>query len=141
VSHKPDGRLPLLSSRPAVTLATLKRAATNFCCLVNRGTRCVNSLPKTVTRQRRSLDLNPCLTAPDSSTLTTRYQATCRPMVKSKACLILVKNLCSIWQDSLQPLVPAACSSHSSQHKHIYRWPQQQQQWMKCPGSVLAISL
>jgi len=30
VSHKPGGRLPLLSSRPAVTLATLKRAATNF---------------------------------------------------------------------------------------------------------------
>ena len=30
VSHKPDGRLPLLSARPAVTSATLKRAATNF---------------------------------------------------------------------------------------------------------------
>jgi len=30
VSHKPDGRLPLLSARPAITLATLKRAATNF---------------------------------------------------------------------------------------------------------------
>ena len=30
VSHKPGGRLPLLSTRPAVTLATLKRAATNF---------------------------------------------------------------------------------------------------------------
>jgi len=30
VSHKPGGRLPLLSSRPSVTLATLKRAATNF---------------------------------------------------------------------------------------------------------------
>ena len=28
VSHKPGGRLPLLSARPAVTLATLKRAAT-----------------------------------------------------------------------------------------------------------------
>jgi len=28
--HKPDGRLPLLSSRPAVTPASLKRAATNF---------------------------------------------------------------------------------------------------------------
>jgi len=27
---KPDGRLPLLSARPAVTLATLNRAATNF---------------------------------------------------------------------------------------------------------------
>ena len=30
VSHKPGSRLPLLSTRPAVTLATLKRAATNF---------------------------------------------------------------------------------------------------------------
>jgi len=30
VNHKPDGRLPLLSTRPAVTPATLKRVATNF---------------------------------------------------------------------------------------------------------------
>ena len=30
VSHKPDGRLPLLSARPAVTPATFERAATNF---------------------------------------------------------------------------------------------------------------
>ena len=30
VSHKPGVKLPLLSARPAVTLATLKRAATNF---------------------------------------------------------------------------------------------------------------
>ena len=30
VSHKPDGRLPLLSARPAVTPATLKKAATKF---------------------------------------------------------------------------------------------------------------
>ena len=30
VSHKPGGRLPLLSARPAVTLATVNRAATNF---------------------------------------------------------------------------------------------------------------
>ena len=30
MSHKPGGRLPLLSARPAVTPATLKRAATNF---------------------------------------------------------------------------------------------------------------
>ena len=29
-SHKPGRRLPLLSARPAVTPATLKRAATNF---------------------------------------------------------------------------------------------------------------
>jgi len=30
MSHKPGGRLPLLSARPAVTLATLKRVATSF---------------------------------------------------------------------------------------------------------------
>jgi len=30
MSHKSGGRLPLLSARPAVTLATLKRAAANF---------------------------------------------------------------------------------------------------------------
>jgi len=30
VSHKPGGRLPLLSTRSAVTPATRKRAATNF---------------------------------------------------------------------------------------------------------------
>ena len=70
VSHKPGGRLPLLwlyfrSARPAVTLATLKRAATNF------GAWC-EQLPKTVTRQRRSCDLNPGPSAPESSTLTTR---------------------------------------------------------------------
>ena len=29
VSHKPGSRLPLFSARPAVTSATLKRAATN----------------------------------------------------------------------------------------------------------------
>ena len=30
VSHEPNGRLPLLYARSAVTLTTLKRAATNF---------------------------------------------------------------------------------------------------------------
>ena len=30
VSHKPGGRLPLLSTRPVVTFTTLKRADTNF---------------------------------------------------------------------------------------------------------------
>jgi len=30
VSHRPGGRLPLLSARFAVTFATLKRAATSF---------------------------------------------------------------------------------------------------------------
>jgi len=42
---------------------------------VNRGTMGVNSLPKTVTRQRRDCDLNPGPSAPESSTLTTRLQS------------------------------------------------------------------
>jgi len=54
VSHKPGGWLPLLSARPAVTPQPYQ-----FCCLVNRGTMGVNSLPKTVTRQRRGCDLKP----------------------------------------------------------------------------------
>ena len=41
-------------------------------CLVNRGTIGVNSLPKTVTRQRRGCDLNPGPSAPESSSLTAR---------------------------------------------------------------------
>ena len=82
VSHKPGGGLPLLSASPAVTLATLKRAATSeegcyqFRCLVNRDTNHtmdVNSLRKTVTQQCRSCDLNPGPTAPESSRLTTEF--------------------------------------------------------------------
>jgi len=30
MSHKPGGKLPLLSARPVVTLPILKRAAANF---------------------------------------------------------------------------------------------------------------
>ena len=60
--------MPLLSARPAVSLATLKRAAT-ISVLGHDG---VNSLPKTVTRQHRGCDLNPGPSAPESSTLTTR---------------------------------------------------------------------
>jgi len=47
------------------------RGLYQLCCLVNRGTMGVNSLPKTVTRQRRDCDLNPCSSEPESSTLTT----------------------------------------------------------------------
>ena len=72
VSHKPGDRLQLLSARPVVTVAALKRAASKIRCSVNRGTMGVNSLPKTVTRQRRDCNLNPGPTAPESSTLTTR---------------------------------------------------------------------
>jgi len=40
--------------------------------LVNGGTMGVNSLPKTVSQQRRDCDLNPGPSAPESRTLTTR---------------------------------------------------------------------
>jgi len=69
MGHKPGGRLPLLSGRPAVTPATLKRAASNFAAWCTIG---VNSLPKTVTPQRSDCDLNLGPSAPESSTLTTR---------------------------------------------------------------------
>jgi len=36
VSHKPDGRLPLLSVRPAVTPANPQEGCYQFCCLVNK---------------------------------------------------------------------------------------------------------
>jgi len=84
VSHKPGGRLPLLAARPAVTPATLKRAATNFAAW--RGTMSVNSLPKTVTRQRRGCDLNPGPSAPESSTRTTRLPS--HPMRERKQRII-----------------------------------------------------
>jgi len=40
----------------------------------------VNSLPKTVTRQRRGWDLNAGPTAPESSTLTTRLPSHVHPL-------------------------------------------------------------
>ena len=59
----------------------------------------MNSLPKTVTRQRRDCDLNPGPSAPDSSTLTTRlpshptlcYQTS--NMISINATLLLVHFL------------------------------------------------
>ena len=65
--------MPLLSARPAVTPPPQPlRGLLPICCLVNGGTTGVNSLPKTVTRQRRGCDLNPGPSAPESSTLATR---------------------------------------------------------------------
>jgi len=58
-----------------------------FCCLVNRGTMGVNSLPKTVTQQRRRCDLNPGPSAPESSML--RYM---RPLLSNKP----NSNVCSL---------------------------------------------
>jgi len=72
MSHKPGGRLPLLFTRPAVTLATLE-GCYQFHCLVNRWTMGMNSLPKTVTWKHRGCDLN----LGSSAHLPLGYQATC----------------------------------------------------------------
>jgi len=56
----------------SISESTLPSVRYQFRCLVNRGTMGVNSLPKTVTRQRCGCDLNPGPSAPESSTLTTR---------------------------------------------------------------------
>jgi len=52
VSHKPGGRLPLLSARPAVTVASLKMTATNFAAWLTEArwvsTVCLRLLPDSV---------------------------------------------------------------------------------------------
>ena len=69
VSHKPGGRLPLLSASlqlPSQPLRGLLPISMNI------GTLGVNSLPKTVTRQRRGCYVNPGPSVPECSKLTTR---------------------------------------------------------------------
>jgi len=76
----------------------------------------VNSLPKTVTRQRRGCDLNPGPSAPESSTLTTRLPnhhpyavGYCKPGAESAVCDCLVLfELVMLWNCSFaadRPLV------------------------------------
>jgi len=72
-SHKLGGRLPLLSTRPAVILPTLRGLLPILLLGEHRHNGCEQfACPKTVTQQRRSCDLNPGPSAPESSKLTTR---------------------------------------------------------------------
>ena len=52
----------------------------------------VNSLPKTVTRQRRGCDLNPGPSAPESSTLTTRLPS--HPFLERGGGIVNVNERC-----------------------------------------------
>jgi len=72
MSHTPDGRGAITFRQACSYPRNPQEGCYQFCCFVNRGTMGVNSLPKTVTRQRRGCDLNPDPSAPESSTLTTR---------------------------------------------------------------------
>jgi len=79
----------------------------------------VNSLPKTVTRQRRGCDLNPDTSAPESSTLTTRLpshpEAIClrfvRPSVRTCVCAQRRHSLISLPSTS-------SCFSFSLHYVH-----------------------
>jgi len=69
----------------------------------------VNSLSKTVTRQRRDCDLNPGPTAPESSTLTTRLPSHPRYSVKCIKCirtltviLVLFRKCCLAFRGTNQ---------------------------------------
>ena len=73
VSHKPGGRLPLLFARPAVSLATLKRAATNFAAWWTEAWWVWTVCPRLLGYPTASrLRYEPRPSAPESSTLTTR---------------------------------------------------------------------
>jgi len=87
VSHKPGGRLPLLSAKPAVTQATLKRAATSL--LLGEHNGCEQFA------YGHGCDFNPGPSAPESSTLTTRLP--CRKWYR-KYWLLLLQPPTALWQ-------------------------------------------
>jgi len=79
----------------------------------------VNSLPKTVTRQRRGPDLNPGPSAPESSTLTEpSYPDTVfMKHIKYTSVLVVIRN--KIWNGNgrlgdLRHLVPRTLCSFNS---------------------------
>ena len=79
----------------------------------------VNSLPKTVTRQRRGCDLNPGPSAPESSTLTTRLPSD--PMVATSKVFISMLTFVGVLTrgKTSQQSIDAPCdelTTLSSQH-------------------------
>ena len=73
----------------------------------------VNSLPKTITRQRRGCDLNPGPTAPESSVLTTRL-----PSHHKLQTLLHMTALVTVW-DKGRSRVGVFNMSHGKQF-HSY---------------------
>jgi len=99
----------------------------------------VNSLPKTVTRQRRDCDLNPGPSAPESSTLTTRLpshpalqlgirlQMLGRPPFPPRPQGVVVPTLSLVAAGHRNTTRAAAAATH---------WPPS-----RCPHAVLVIGL
>ena len=75
VSHKPGGRLPLLSARPAVTPQPLRGLLPVLLLVEQKHDGC-EQFAKTVIQHCRDCDLNPALSAPESSTLPLGFRAT-----------------------------------------------------------------
>jgi len=78
----------------------------------------VNSLPKTVTRQRRDCDLNPGPSAPESSTLTTRLPShpNCWHNIRSTVGFLSVPSI-----DSSSGCRRVCCSAPGGQEVSIDR--------------------
>jgi len=78
----------------------------------------VNSLPKTVTPQRRGCDLNPGLTAPESSTLTTQtlnFNSTASRSLSQSCIRYLLKN-------EINDITLCTKFTRSSQISYSWHW-------------------
>ena len=64
----------------------------------------LNSLPKTVTRQRRDCDLNPGPPAPESSTLTTRL-----PSHPIHVCVLIILQPTTVTRETADSGTAAYC--------------------------------
>ena len=115
VNHKPSGRLPLLSAKPAVTPTTLKSAATSFTAWWTEAqwvwTVCLRLLPDSVT----TAIWTQALTAPESSMLTTQLPS--HPAVNSWLvywnCYLLTNTCCPIPMTGLHAKQPLLLTHHS----------------------------
>ena len=81
----------------------------------------VNSLPKTVTRQRRDCDLNPGPSAPESSTLTTRIPShpACSNL-KTTDLLAGVSNYIHLSRDFFVNIFPRIFFTAKRSHKTLH---------------------
>jgi len=82
----------------------------------------VNSLPKTVTGQRRGCDLNPGRSAPESSTLTTRLPShrsiRITRIIQAAVSEILCTPLMAAMQHDRDAQVAGRVASRTSFHNH-----------------------
>jgi len=81
-----------------------------------------NSLPKTVTRQRRSCDLNPGPSAPESSTQTTRLPS--HPYIVDYFCKTQGRRQGEAWGLSPPTIEISPPPQHDGRNSATYELPQ-----------------